>query len=137
MKYELYFDGSDVSFAAILLKNGKTDRLIAGHTEKLDNNIQEFNALIFGMQLVQDLKNVHFYGDSKTVIDAMNGYGVNDKFANHYKNAKNLHKKGYKYSHVNRKDNENADKLARCAKTDNLAKCVKEKLEINTLYTML
>lgn len=124
-KYILRFDGCSkgnpgpAGAGAIIYENEKEiwscNRFVGN---KETNNVAEYNGLIIGFReaILQGIMSLHVEGDSLLVIKQMCGeYKVNsEKLRELYEICKNFEKQfvSVTYSHIARKKNAIADKLA-------------------------
>ena len=90
-------------------------------TEPCSNNVAEYNALLIGMQLADEIgvKNLEAYGDSKLIVNQVRGeYDVRHEDLVPYYNATIYMAKrftNFYIDHVPRKQNAHADALASLA----------------------
>jgi len=87
-------------------------------TEPCFNNVTEYNALLIGMQLAEEIgvKNLEAYGDSKLIVNQVRGeYEVRHEDLVPYHNANNNMAEKFRsfyIGHVPRQRNAHADALA-------------------------
>ncbi|KAL0453898.1 UNVERIFIED_CONTAM: hypothetical protein Slati_1367900 [Sesamum latifolium] len=126
--WKMYFDGTSHKEGAgagvvFITSEGEVLPYSFTLTQNCSNNVAEYQALIFGLEMVVDVKQRHLkvYGDSQLVINQLLGlYEVKKPELLSYHNcAKRL--MGWlgdvELEHLPRKDNKQADALAKLAST--------------------
>lgn len=129
MSYDLYFDGgckkngkkdSIITFGVIIYKVIKNQKYLFAKLKGVDeggtNNDAEYLSLIYGLKYMYSKKikkKIYVFGDSKLVIDQVNGkMNYSDKFEK-YINQINFYKSklDLEFIHIYRESNFEADQL--------------------------
>jgi len=136
--YSLYFDGASrgnpgpSSFGGVIYDEDKKEVLTYNKAIGIyTNNVAEYMGAYMGLKVCIEngIKNVNFYGDSKLVVEQLNGNWKvkSDSLKKIYDEIQNLlypkddfFKKGHvfdhlTFTHVRRKFNKRADELANLA----------------------
>lgn len=136
--YSLYFDGvskgnpGPASFGGVIYDENKKEILIYNKAIGIyTNNVAEYMGVYMGILLCIEngIKKVNIYGDSKLVVEQLNGNwkikndnirAIYDKIQNVLYPKVDFFKKGHvfdyiKFNHIRRNFNKRADELANIA----------------------
>ena len=135
--YSLYFDGESrgnpgpASFGGVIYDENRDEVLTYNKAiGNYSNNVAEYMGAYMGIKVCIDngIKNVNIYGDSKLVVDQLNGKGkIKSDIKKIYEEIQNLlhpkvefFKKGHifqyiTFNHIGRKYNKRANELANLA----------------------
>jgi ribonuclease HI len=134
VNYTLYFDGGSrgnpgIGGSGFVIYDENGEELESGYEylgESVTNNQAEYSGLINGLKaaIKRQYLSLHIKGDSKLIINQLNGAWSAKVTAQLYEDALNLLKKCVKFTaeHVPRNENKHADRLANTAMTSKTSK---------------
>lgn len=132
--YTLYFDGGSrgnpgIGGSGFVIYDENGEELESGYEylgESVTNNQAEYSGLINGLKaaIKRQYLSLHIKGDSKLIINQLNGVWSAKVTAQLYEDALNLLKRCVKFTaeHVPRNENKHADRLANTAMSSKTSK---------------
>ena len=134
VNYTLYFDGGSrgnpgIGGSGFVIYDENGEELESGYEylgESVTNNQAEYSGLINGLKaaIKRQYLSLHIKGDSKLIINQLNGVCSAKVTAQLYEDALNLLKRCVKFTaeHVPRNENKHADRLANTAMSSKTSK---------------
>ena len=134
VNYTLYFDGGSrgnpgIGGSGFVIYDENGEELESGYEylgESVTNNQAEYSGLINGLKaaIKRQYLSLHIKGDSKLIINQLNGVWSAKVTAQLYEDALNLLKRCVKFTaeHVPRNENKHADRLANTAMSSKTSK---------------